>query len=87
MLNSLHVGINSPIGKDLWELVRQKIELCELCQRWDDQWKFCKELLEDAHPSTLRETRTSYHRFGESGDDWKIWIGLITAASNIDTSV
>lgn len=87
VLNSPHTGINSSIGKDLWELVRQKLELCELCNRWNDEWQFCKELLEDAHPNNLRESRTPHHRFGESGDDWKVWISLIIAASNISTSV
>ena len=80
-------GIASPLSNNSWELVRQKIELYEMCQQWSEEWRFCSELLEDAHPDSLQNvSRSSYHQFGKVGDDWKVWVGLLSATDNINTS-
>lgn len=81
-------GITSQLGNNSWELVRQKIELFELCGRWQEEWEFCAELLIDAHPESLQETtRTSRHPFGKFGDDWKVWVGLLSASDMLDSSL
>lgn len=86
VLDNPHIGITSQVGNYSWELVRYKIELYQLCNRWKDVWQFCRELLEDAHPKNMqKESRTPFHRYGAFGDDWKVWVGLIAANTNINT--
>lgn len=87
VLDDPRTAINSPLGKNSWELVRQKIELYEICKHWNELWQFCKELLEDAHPhNTLNKSRSPFHQFGTVGDDWKMWAGLLLATREINSS-
>lgn len=80
-------GIASRLGNHSWELVRQKIELYELCHLWSEEWQFCAHLLKDAHPDSLQNPLLlSYHQFGKFGDDWKVWVGLLSATEKINTS-
>lgn len=67
--------------------MRQKIELYELCHLWNEEWQFCAEILKDAHPDYLQNKyRYPYHPFGKFGDDWKVWVGLLSATDMINTS-
>lgn len=80
-------GITSRLSNNSWELVRQKIELYELCHLWNEEWQFCAEILKDAHPDYLQNKyRYPYHPFGKFGDDWKVWVGLLSATDMINTS-
>lgn len=77
-------GVSSRLGQNSWELVRHKVELYELCHRWDEEWEFCRELLEDAHPDNLQNaSRSPKHQFGAFGDDWIVWVGLLSATAQI----
>lgn len=80
-------GITSRLGSNSWELVRQKIELYALCNQWSEEWRFCAELLNDAHPDSLQNTsRSPNYPFGKFGDDWKVWVGLLSATEMIETN-
>ena len=86
VLDSSRTGIASPVGNHSWELVRQKLEIYEKCNRWKDLWQFCHELLMDALPSKKRDVEGQpFHTFNKFGDDWKVWVGLVTAAIKIGT--
>lgn len=87
VINNPRIGLGSPIGGNSWELVRQKLELYEICGRWDEEWQFCQQLLENSHPRNTQELKAPYHQLKAYGDDWKVWIGLVTAAFNTSTSV
>ena len=79
-------GIESPLGKNSWELVRQLIELLELSHQWLSLWQLCQQLLVDARDNFIeRKSHLTHYPFGKLGDDWKVWQALITASSNIGT--
>lgn len=67
-----------------WEVVRHEIELYELCERWDDLWRFCRQILNEAHPDRYSKIHHT-SRFGTQGDDWKVWTAFLTASSKIRT--
>ena len=80
-------SIHSQIGGHSWELVRSRIDLLHTLYLWKDEWQFCWELLQDARPDVLRNSsRTPYSSFGEIGDDWKVWSGLIEATARLDST-
>ena len=79
-------GLESPVGRNSWELARQLIELLELSHQWTDLWHFCQQLLVDARDYSLDGRCHLIHfPFGKLGDDWKVWQALIHANSNIGT--
>ncbi|CAD6577882.1 MAG: hypothetical protein ASARMPREDX12_008547 [Alectoria sarmentosa] len=79
-------GIESPLGRNSWELVRQLIELLELSHQWLRLWQLCQQLLVDARDNFIeRKSHLTHYPFGKLGDDWKVWQALITASSNIGT--
>lgn len=86
IIKNSRMGMESPIGRTSWELIRQLIELLELNHQWDVLWKLCQHLLVDARDdSTGRQLHPSHYPFGKLGDDWKVWQALVTASSNIGT--
>lgn len=79
-------GMESPLGRNSWELVRQLIELLELNHQWSELWQLCQQLLIDARDvSTETRLHLTHYPFGKLGDDWKVWQALITASRNIGT--
>ena len=79
-------GLESPVGRNSWEIARQLIELLELSHQWTDLWHFCQQLLVDARDYSLDGRFHLIHfPFGKLGDDWKVWQALIHANSNIGT--
>ena len=79
-------GMESPLGRNSWDLARQLIELLELSHQWTDLWQLCQQLLVDARDnSTERKSHLTHYPFGKLGDDWKVWQALITASRNIGT--
>ena len=86
IIRNSRFGMESPIGRNSWELIRQLIELLELNHQWDISWKLCQHLLIDAREDyTGRQLHPSRYPFGKFGDDWKVWQALVTATSNIGT--
>ena len=78
------IVLTSKIGGKSWDLVREKIELLEVCELWRDLWQFCEQLLLDARSDNLKDSERSPHMsFGAFGDDWKVWKGLITASAKV----
>lgn len=82
ILDSPLIGIKSELGRSSLDLMREKIELYELCNRWEDEWQFCRDLLESIRPSKTSGSQNPEYYW----DDWKVWLGLITAAMNINTA-
>lgn len=79
-------GMESPPGRNSWELVRQLIELLQLSNQWVELWQLCQQLLIDARNiSAEKQFHLTYHPFGKLGDDWTVWQALVTASSNIDS--
>ena len=79
-------GMESPPGRNSWELVRQLIELLELSHQWAELWQICQQLLVDARDEfSERRFHLKHYLFGKFGDDWKVWQALITASTNIGT--
>lgn len=79
-------GMESPLGRNSWELVRQRIDLLGLSHQWTELWQLCQQLLIDARAqSTERQFHLTHYPFGKLGDDWKVWQALITSSTNIDT--
>ena len=79
-------GLESPVGRNSWELIRLLIELLELSHHWTDLWQLCQQLLIDARDNSLDGRFHLIHfPFGKLGDDWRVWQALIEASSNIGT--
>lgn len=79
-------GMESPLGRNSWDLARQLIELLELSHQWIELWQLCQQLLVDARDnSTERQFHLTHYPFGKLGDDWKVWQALINASSSIGT--
>ena len=86
ILNDDRIGINSQIGNNAWELVRLKIEFLDSSGQYEEEWRYCRALLDDARPETVQEkAKTHQVTFGSMGDDWKVWSGFISAAFQIGT--
>lgn len=77
-------GMDSSLGRNSWELVRQLIDLLELSHQWLELWQLCQQLLVDARDQSV-ERRLKHYPFGKLGDDWKVWQAIITATSKIGT--
>lgn len=86
VLEDSRTGIGSMIAGNRWDLVRAKLDILEASEMWEEEWSYCIGLLQDARPDNLQNadrTRTSI--FGAVGDDWRVWAGLLTAASKLRT--
>ncbi|KAL9129909.1 MAG: hypothetical protein Q9217_001757 [Psora testacea] len=82
ILEDMWKGSASPLGSRSWELALQTIELQGLCGRWELQWRTCQEILQESRPKKFkRENSGSKLAFGERGDDWKVWDGLVAATN------
>ena len=77
ILNSPQTGLNSQFSD--WELVREKITLCEERQLWEELWQFCRDLLEDANPNAKLGDfyRPRIYNFRDFGNDWMVWRGML----------
>ena len=91
ILNDDRIGLLSKLGANSWDLVREKISLCELNHSWEELWQFCRQLLTEAidHDKECSENDSSKPRslgFGKFGDDWTVWAAFIGAAAAAETS-
>ena len=86
VLDDPRTGIGSKIAGNNWDLVRGKLDIMEASELWEEEWNYCSSLLQDARPDNLQNTnRTRSSIFGAIGDDWRVWTGLLTAASKLRT--
>lgn len=85
-LNSPNLGTSSRIGKGNWVLVREKLDLLEEAEMWQEEWDYCRTLLDGAHSQNQTATNGADAEILTSqGDDWRLWTGLLTASQNLDT--
>lgn len=78
------IGLSSKLGGKSWDLAREKIELLELCELWQELWQLCKHLLLDARSDNLKTAERAPHMgFGAFGNDWKVWKGLVVASAKM----
>lgn len=86
IVEDARAGSITGIGKNQWELVRKLIDLFESANRWEELFSLCDRLLDEAQQEIAqRMFEASGYPFGSQGDDWKVWQGLIKAASKIST--
>lgn len=86
VLEDSRTGIGSVIAGNNWDLVRGKLDILEASEMWEEEWNYCMGLLQDARPDNLKNTdRIGTSNFGAVGDDWRVWTGLLTAASKLRT--
>ena len=84
IIRDSRTGMESSLGRNSWELVRQLIDLLELSHQWLELWQLCQQLLVDARDQSVERPLTHFP-FGRLGDDWRVWQALITATSKIGT--
>lgn len=86
ILDSTNLGILSTVGKSNWSLVREKLDLLEAAGMWQEEWDYCRTLLENARPQTDADTTKPHHyALASQGDDWRLWTGLIFSSKKIGT--
>lgn len=86
ILDSTNLGILSTVGKGNWSLVREKLDLLEAAGMWQEEWDYCRTLLENARPQTNADTTELHHdALASQGDDWRLWTGLIVSSQKIGT--
>ena len=78
-------GLRSAIAAGSWELMMERIKLLEACEKWDELWKVCHDVLSDAKLDVLNEGGIPVYAYGRIGDDYAAWRGLAVAAANIGT--
>lgn len=87
VLDSSNLGILSTVGKSNWSLVREKLDLLEEAGMWQEEWDYCRTLLENAQPRNKKDgTEHNLDALASQGDDWRLWTGLIVSSQEIATS-
>ena len=85
ILESENLGISSRVAKGDWSLVRKKLEILEEEQLWQDEWTFCKKMLEDALPEQTDEVDGLASQIvNAQGDDWRVWQGLVRSSRQLN---
>ena len=60
----------------------RKIRLLELCGQRKEQFSLCEGILIEANPCKVQgQSPPCTYGFGETGNDWAVWMGMLTAAS------
>ena len=87
ILDSPSLGILSTVGKSNWSLVREKLDLLEQAAMWQEEWDYCRMLLENARPRDTEDTtELKTGTLISQGDDWRLWTGIITSSQKLATS-
>lgn len=82
MLRNPHY--QSRVAKGSWEIALEVVDLCGLSGAYELQWRLCKSILESiCHEDIQRIRDDSEFAFGGRGDDWSIWIRLVTACAEL----
>jgi len=86
ILDSPSLGILSTVGKSNWSLVREKLDLLEEAGMWQEEWEYCRTLLQNAHPRNNKDnTEPNPDALASQGDDWRLWTGLVVSSQKIAT--
>ncbi|KAI9848708.1 MAG: hypothetical protein M1837_006795 [Sclerophora amabilis] len=87
ILNSPNLGIKSAVAKGDWSFVLVKLDIMETLELWTEQWDYCKELLDAASVDIGRDAnQEDVLQPHEQGDDWRVWMALISASRRINTA-
>ena len=85
ILEDPRTGFVSHLSQNKWEIARYMIGLYELSGKWKSEWDLCSAILVNARPDVfdkIDDDSTRYN-FGELGDDWRVWDGLVTACGKL----
>lgn len=85
ILEDSKMGFSSNLSENKWNIARHMIGLYELSGNWKAQWNICSAILVNARPDIfdkMNDDSTKYD-FGELGDDWRVWDGLVTACGKL----
>lgn len=87
VLEDPRTGYMSHLSKNKWEIARHMIGLYELVGNWKAQWDVCSAILVNARPEIFDRVTddSAKYDFGELGDDWRIWDGLVTACGQLNS--
>ena len=87
-LSGEKLGLDSEVAKGDWGFVRDKIDLLEQRERWEESWNFCRAILVKARPLSPADgdQYTSLPISGAHGDDWRVWDGMINACKVLNTT-
>ena len=78
-------GLGSAMAAGSWQLMVEKVNVLEVCKRWEELWKTCHAVLLDAALDPSRGTDNPTYSYGALGDDYSIWRGLAVGAANLRT--
>ena len=78
-------GLGSAMAAGSWQLMVEKVNVLEVCKRWEELWRTCHAVLLDAALDQSRSTDNPTYSYGLLGDDYSIWRGLAVAAANLGT--
>ena len=80
VLHDPKIGFLSGVARRNWEVIRQMIELYPLCRKWDELLSLCQGILSHVYPTAFDIEDDPDLDFGQLGDDWVVWDGLVVAA-------
>ena len=85
ILEDPRTGFFSHLTHNKWEIARYMIGLYELSASWKSEWDLCSAILVNARPDVFDniENESTQYSFGELGDDWRVWDGLVTACGKL----
>lgn len=79
LMNSATYGRSSKIAMGDWSFVTAELEALKELQKWDDLWRFCHDLLEQAYYDEMQNTRGVIG----PGDDWLVWNHLLVSTKEL----
>ncbi|KAI9826528.1 MAG: hypothetical protein M1826_006629 [Phylliscum demangeonii] len=84
LLGSSNLGVSSLIARGDWSFVRQKLNLLEEQQRWQDVWDFCYGFIDETSPLPAESTESSRLLSpAKKIDDWRIWQAFVAASVHV----
>lgn len=88
ILEDSRTGFLSHLCKNKPRIAVYMIGLYELAGDWKGQWKLCSAILVHARPKIFKEVddESAIYNFGEAGDDWRVWDGLVTSCGKLSDS-
>ena len=88
VLEDPRTGFSSHLTRSKWDIARQMIGLYELSENWKGQWDMCSAILVNARPDIFDKMtdESAIFDFGQLGDDWRVWEGLVTACEKLNTN-
>ena len=88
VLENPRTGYASHLTSNKWDIARRMIGLYELSKNWQGEWDVCSAILVNARPDIFDKMTddSAKYDFGQLGDDWRVWDGLVTACGKLNTT-